>query len=435
MAISFNVGTHSSVIRGYESDMKGLLGGLNSLTLGDDANRIVRNIGNISFEEWKDNVASVLQAILEGLKNKVEAISTDVSSGGFAAMKNTVSSLVSGLGNAATLKEAIERWEQYRDWIAANAYYIDDGYGNSIVNPEYNKAVRMIEELKARFEPVKDSCNRLFAYLAQIVFQDTSSGAPSVTLDNNSIPDVPEYGANNNNNSNTGNNNGYNHGYNNGNNYGVYQGSDEQGSQEQGLHDADTEKQGSTEKDVDTSLNLRDRGYPSSMDGYDGAEYISEGNDPYRYRTKSGGAYTSKVQLSNGDIVYGRTTKDDAVRTAINKMNRSNINETRIYYYDSTGKECTARVVKNDSGVYKIYDTNVSIGTSESAVHSNLDNNKTKKNLVEDSSKNTFEGYLNLIENYGVNEAQRIAKKDDFFDNEVFKSASDYYMTLSNGSN
>ena len=193
---SVDIGTLNT----HKNNMNSFLSALNGLGLDTSANTISSDIESISSSfkgNWTDTVSSNLQAILGKVEGAMKAIITDVGSGGFARMKETVSKLQTFLETCIEIKKMYDEWVQYKakleDYKTQLINSNNNGCNDSLIskiNTDISTAINTINNLKIKYQNNAISTNSLFGYLESIVFND-SGNIPNVSIDSCDISSPP----------------------------------------------------------------------------------------------------------------------------------------------------------------------------------------------------------------------------------------------------
>ena len=326
-----SLNTSLDELKKYKSDMDSLKSGLDSLSshYSSSVQTITGNFNNLSFDSWKDTVSNNLQDIVKQLIDKVKVIGDDVSGGEFRHMQTVVEKLINGLQVCCELKDNLEKKKielQNKETEWRNEpkllYYSD---GTSYTNPrkdqlasEVATLINEVNRLKSELAEALAKCNAYFNELADIRFNENSSKtykpvpipidtyAPTIdptatTSSTQPVVTTP-----------------------------VQQPVATTPAQQpvattpvqqpvattpaqQPVATTPVQQPVATTPAPINSGNLRDQGWPSSMDGYssDINYKPSRDGDEYYFRSKKGGIYTSEHIMEDGSIMY---TRDDKIK-------------------------------------------------------------------------------------------------------------------------
>ena len=187
-------------------------------TYSTDINDINTNYSQLNYNDWQDDVKDRLETTLERdiAKDSIDAITSDLSSGGIVDLKNTLDDIAYKVEDAADKKDEIERLTAERDKLPAkvgtgeykytqNTDWRGSAYGGSgnyhtkteIMkdNPAIEEYNTQINAKKKELESLIEVINSKLEYLTTIVFLGNTSGdgdsdssyedeEPVVTTDN-----------------------------------------------------------------------------------------------------------------------------------------------------------------------------------------------------------------------------------------------------------
>ena len=160
---------------------------------------INNSAGSVDFSSWNDDIQKELDNYLnDDFKNGCDKISTDLESGNFVNLYNSVTNLITELGFCIDCKERIDKTETALTNTPAQVdvqdpYQQTNIYGeyqpNYVDNPAYTGLKKELSGYKIELDGYVVNCNRFLNNIASITFIGTfdSVGVNDSNM-NNSLP-------------------------------------------------------------------------------------------------------------------------------------------------------------------------------------------------------------------------------------------------------